>query len=186
MLKHTVLSLLLSVVLLASSACTTQLEDNIPSVTYDFDSIGLYLARGSLTKTDFEQYKVFSKNLFFECGEIKGGENIPAQQAPALLTPTQQKKIQGTATALCEVLENSNFTFAKQDPKHGIANSGQLILDLSVNGKEYKIKTSVDSISNSKSLQEKKLRRLVEAIRGSTKTPPCGLKEFYGLGSSTN
>lgn len=146
-----------------------------------FENIGLYLGRGSLSQADFEQYRVSDRVIYVECGVMKHGNNIPQAQSPFPLSKEDSFNIQKHIYGLYEALANTKFKFDKPGIGRGMADPGELIFDFSLNGKFYKIHTSVDSVSDPSTLVEIKLKQIVQSIRSATKHSLCGLKDFYGI-----
>ena len=66
------------------------------------------------------------------------------------------------------------------------ADPGKLNALIDTGKEKITIDTSLDSISSPSNEISRGLQRLVKIIRGSSGTPPCGNKQFYGLTSLNN
>jgi len=173
--------------LILCAACTnlffhTNKTDETP---LNFQSVNLYLGRGSIKQADFEQYSLFSDNIFFECGTYKHHKNLPQSQSIFQLSKEAQLDINQKLSTLYNVLAESNFKFKSAGSGIGMADPGVLELSFSHDEKDFKIRTSFDSIVAPQSLAEIKTKHLIKSIRGAIKASPCGLNDFYGLGKTS-
>jgi|GEM_PF-3283408 len=155
------------------------------------DSVELYLARGSLMGAEFEQFKLFGQQLYYECGEIKGGRQHPMTQNIAELSAGQLEALKLKAYALLKELRDNKPRFEEAEKSLGFAGPGQLYATVIFNNQPLHVKTALDSISTPSSEAAALLGRLAIELRRQAQELEggrtlCGNAAFYGLGTATS
>lgn len=137
----------------------------------------LFLRHGSLSASEFEQYKFQKNSIFFECGEVQGEKKI--------IVGDSLSEISGADTSRLNFLLNQvSITSAKLSKNTSMYSRDPGIIQLTVidSMKSREITISLDSITHSQDGLELVLREISERIRGLNRNDICGNKSFFGLG----
>jgi len=171
------------VILFASSACGL-LEQTPPAPRLSVDTLDLYLSRASLLQTDYEQYKISPPYLIMECGVVRKGRHTAAQQKTVSLDDEAGQRLLEPVYELAALLQKESHQFAEPGKNSGMADPGQLFLDLRTkDGANLSIRSSVDWVGAPRSSYERKLLDAVRRLRGAAGQPPCGMADFSGIGA---
>jgi hypothetical protein len=152
---------------------------NPPAVNVSYE---LYMARASLTGTEYEQYKLLPMGLYHECGLIRRGRSVVTQQGILTLPQSARSEMATLISGLSErVLSNPPDHMPAPGNNADMFDPGKYLLTGFVDGKPLSIKTSFDAVVNGGSEMEQVMARLAETARGVSETPPCKNIEFFGL-----
>lgn len=157
-------------------------EQASPEIDPSTVSFGMYLQRGGLGGSEFEQYKTLSDSLFVECGDIsKGRVNSEYQR---VLEVDSQKLIVAKQRVARFVTQYKSISSAQYDSPGmggGFSDPGKCTVRLRAGERSLEIKTSLDWVERSRDEVSRELRHLVEVIRGLPSNTLCENKDFYGL-----
>jgi hypothetical protein len=180
-LKASALTMALVAVLMSGCGSTA------PTPTAPTDSSGpisveVFLSRGSLNGTDFEQYKFNGPNLYYECGKIARGRYASQQQEFIAVNTETSTALSARLQDLHAIAERSPAPLDPPGKSNGMFDPGQATFAFTGSSGTKELRTSLDGIVNSASSVPGKLQRLAVALRGIPPASPCGNAEFYGLG----
>ena len=145
-------------------------------------SYELYMARASLTGTEYEQYKLLPMGMYQECGILRRGRSVVTQQDILALPQSVRGKMAALFAALSErMLSNPPENMPTPGNNADMFDPGKFLLTGFTDGKPLSIKTSFDAVVNGSSEIEQVMARLAETARGVSETPPCKNVEFFGL-----
>ncbi len=184
--KLTLISVLITCSSLFFTACSGSDAPQHPGLkptNFNVDYVEIYLGRSSISSADFEQYKLSGKNLFQECGIVRSGKFTPKYQKIHALTDNAYTSIMDAVWDLLN-LSQQGSAYDKPGTAEQFYDPGKLLVTIKGNRNTLKIETSVDSVSNPKSLPEKALNSLVKLTRGSGQADACGNGGFYGIGAT--
>ena len=164
-------------------ACSSQEVSSAPppvppeSVNY----IELFMSRASATQAEFEQYKVSEGGIFVECGEVVRGRPKPRTQdfRPASLDVLDA--LAPLAKDVGAIIKKENPSLDPPSPGDSMFDAGVVTLAVGIGSDKVDISTSVNAIANAVNPPERKIRRLVQAIREATGNDDCGKNSFYGI-----
>lgn len=174
----------LSALAMAIAGCTSTHVASSGTV----DSLDLYLARASLLQVDFEQYKLNGSRLYSECGQIRNGRHITLDQQFATIEPAQKDLLAQQVFNLSQRHTGRKRSLPPPGDARGFADPGQIFLQMQVNGEKTELRTSVDDISDPKTIEAGAVKALAVQIRALTASAPatgrtCGYGSFYGIPS---
>lgn len=150
-----------------------------PAVNFSYE---LYIARASLTGTEYEQYKLLPMGIYQECGLIRRGRSVVGQQGILTLPQSARAEMATLISALSErMLSNPPEHMPTPGTNADMFDPGKFLLTGYADGKPLSIKTSFDAVVNGSSELEQAMARLAETARGVSETPPCKNIEFFGL-----
>jgi len=162
--------------------CST-VESSAPAAEVSAIFYQFYLTRSSMQSTEFEQYKLTPRGLYYECGVIHRGrpevrsQGIQVLEAERLLASRElAQKISTEMDVTPRPLLDPPGTNA------GFADPGKFLLILTSGGREVEIKTSLDGVEKARRKVEAHAKSFAETVRGSIPTPLCGNHDFYGIG----
>jgi len=147
-------------------------------------SAEVYLARSSISTVEFEQFKLFQGKLYKECGLIKRGRFAPDTQDLASLPAEAALSLEQQISDLANYLKANKEAPPKAGTNKGFADPGQVNLSLDSEAGKFSVKTSVDAVSNAEIPLTRKIKRLVESMRGEAGGKLCGNTEFFGIAAS--
>lgn len=153
-----------------------------PPPPHTLETLSLYLSRTSLLQTDYEQYKVSVPYLVMECGVIRRGKHVAAKQETIELDEDLQLRLSAPLWELLALLQGSGHRYPEPGKNSGMADPGQLFIEIVSDAGATAIRTSLDAVSAPRSPYERKLLEAVRHVRGLPAGPPCGMKDFYGIG----
>jgi len=174
-----------SVLLIASlcflcSACSPRAE--IQPLPAQIADIELFMSRGSLSKMEFETYKLQGDSLFVECGPVVGGRFQANQQEFIALGQEGSDALFESARSAIELYNSRDWLLDEPGRSNSFFDPGQFYLTAALkDGTNITLKTSLDTISEPKSRLTSELRELAIMLRGSIGSPPCSNRSFYGL-----
>ena len=152
---------------------------NPPTVNVSYE---LYMARASLTGTEYEQYKLLPMGIYQECGIIRRGRSVVTQQGILTLPQSARADMTMLISALSErMLSNPPEHMPEPGNNADMFDPGKFLLTGFADGKPLSIKTSFDAVVNGSSEMEQVMARLAETARGISEEPPCKNTEFFGL-----
>lgn len=179
--------LLVSTCIIALSGCSL-LFDRAPEAEIDLSPVSyqLYLTRSSLESTDFEQYKLLSTGLFFECGSIHRGRSDTKDQGIWQIDP---EALRATQQAAFKILEHMKQMKRDSPPavdvpgtNAGLADPGKFLLTVRSGDATAELKTSLDYVERDQAIIAGDAKRFAQLLRSSLAQPPCGNWDFYGIG----
>ncbi|RMG44431.1 MAG: hypothetical protein D6719_01875 [Candidatus Dadabacteria bacterium] len=142
------------------------------------------MSRKELSRTPFEQIKLSENTLFKECGNIKRGRFYATEQEVTFVTVTQRDRLDSLAAELRIYLKTHTFRPERPGDNSSLFDPGRLSLSVEYkDGETVSFETSLDSVSNASRGSEKRIKKLVSALRGAAGGILCGRKEFFGIGS---
>ena len=169
------------VFLLLLSGCSTSTPQPPPPHS-SVQASEVFLSRGSLTGTSFEQYKLTAGQLYYECGTMNRNRYAASEQDLLQLSPEAEGAIQDLARSFDTLFGQPPPRLDPPGNSNGVFDPGQASFVVS-NGKETReIRTSLDTIANASSPLPGRLKRFVMALRGAVPKEPCGSSAFFGLG----
>ncbi len=162
--------------------CSTNQQPEVSSTNIpQAISANLYLSRGSIWKApEFEQLAIKSDKLLSECGITKGDRTLVAQQNMITIPEDRLRELKSLAGNFSESIKNYGLKFEPAAKKERFFDGGKLLISLSIDGTATTVETTVDSIAEPSSPQEKALAKLVSGIRGEAPTL-CGNPTFFGI-----
>ncbi|MDZ4787073.1 MAG: hypothetical protein SGJ02_13455 [bacterium] len=173
-----IFSILILFAFLPGCSTNSSLSKDLESKNFIFDIV---IARSSASNpADFEQYKLIKNTIFQECGNIKKGQFISKTQELATITADQRSSLLFNANNLLSVISENGNKFQAPSTKFRFFDPGVITISFSIDNSETSINTSVDSISEPSTLQEKATLKFVEEIRKLSLTK-CGNQNFYGI-----
>lgn len=169
----------ITIFLLALTACSSdEAPPPPPAVKAPSNlNLALFLRRGSLVSSDFEQYTIQKNSLFAECGIMQGEKKVVLEDT---LIPLADKDLDKLTYLVNQVSE----TKAKLEPRgsgRGIFDPGVYQLTINSTAKKRDIITSLDVVRNATESLEGALREIAERTRGIVEKKQCGNQVFYGI-----
>ena len=154
---------------------------SLEHVTLDF-----YVSRATLTRTEFEQFKLNGEMLFSECGLVLGGRQSPQQNKLKRLSDEESASLLENINKVLEFSAKHNLNLDPPASSTSMFDAGQFILKISRDSGSEEIKTTLDSVvSGSKTSLEnlKKLARSIReaAMRSHESHTLCGNRRFHEL-----
>ena len=148
--------------------------------------LDLYLARASLAKAEFEQYRLSGPRLYVECGEFRNGRNVADQQSFVSLDQKTLDAVSRQAATVFNKMKDSSRALPLPGKAHGFADPGQALVAIEADGGKVDIKTSVDELSSPLTSDAESIYSLVVLIRNAAlsanqEKPLCGNSSFYGI-----
>ena len=167
-----------------TSACSFTRHEPEPNA--ELTCLEIYLARGALDRSEFEHYKLFGKDLYIECGEVKRGRHKVVFQTLLPVPPGQQTELDAESYRVYRVAESGGLSLAAPGKAQGFADPGHVLITVGFDGKEKDLKTSLDSLVNQEGAHASELGRFASFIRSFARralggAPLCGNGTFYGL-----
>ena len=157
-----------------------QQNDNL-----NIDSVDLYVSRASLTRTEFEQYKITKQKFYYECGKINGSMPKPEVQNVKNLSLNDYSQISKLASDIVNFQNRHELNLDKEGKSTSMFDAGQFILTISAGAKPVEIKTSLDSITSATKTSENYLKLIAKKIREialiNSGSSLCGNRKFYEL-----
>ena len=153
----------------------------------EFTELSLFLSRKSLSKTEFEQFTLNNKKeLFVECGRIKGGRHLPIIQELGVISQNKYSEIQKSLTMAIQDKPLHSTTFESPGDNDSLFDPGKFIFNYSTKESKEEAKTSLDAIADADNKVELALLSLTSLIRKNSQTvagnePLCGNHSFYGI-----
>jgi hypothetical protein len=151
-------------------------------------SLRLYLAKGSFSTTEFEQFSLSSNSLFFECGKIRRGKNIPESQGIVSLEGATSSEIVLLGMEILGRAATSDpLSLAEPGNLKGFMDSGKVVLNLSTkDNRTAEINTGLNQVSEPLTSLERSLLKLSKLLRAQVKNSRgsdilCGNDIFFGI-----
>lgn len=151
-------------------------------------SVRLYLAKGSFATTEFEQFSLSGNSLFFECGKIQRGKNIPAAQG--IITLNNEGASELILMGM-EILGRASvsdpLSLATPGDLRGFADSGKIILNLQTkDNKSAQLNTGLNEVAEPATILERNILKLTQTLRAQVKEKRgseglCGNESFFGI-----
>ncbi|GEM_PF-6437542 len=163
------------VLLLVSCSSTTPPLPETPKPKYQH--VSLFLRKGTLTGSFFEQYTLQGEKLFTECGEMQGEKKVVLEDE---LVNVDKEKLDTISPLITQLA----ITNAKLEPKgsgRGFFDSGIAQIIITDDQKSRDITTSTNSVQGQHSGIEGAINDLIEKTRGLSPTVMCGNKNFFGF-----
>lgn len=161
------------------SACATQTPPATESESFEF--LELYLSRGSLSTTEFEQYKISPGGIFIECGELKGGRAIPTSQEFKRYEEGTFSEIRKRAHEALTYLNTHTNSFEPPGKTSSLFDPGQFLLTISFGKEKKEVRTSVNAVSQELDVPTSMIKKLTQAVRKTVNADVCGKASFYGI-----
>lgn len=146
------------------------------------------MSRGSLTGTDFEQFKLLEGGqLFVECGVAKGGRFIPSYQTLDTLSPNNRASVEEQISVLLSTSTYRNNAFDSPGKSNSLFDPGKFELSFRMaergERKAIDIKTSLDAVSDPTDKAEQALLKIAKLFREGVSTTDalCKNRDFYGI-----
>lgn len=159
-----------------------------PQNTSFISSLRLYLAKGSFSSTEFEQFSVSGTSLFYECGKIRRGRNIPESQGIIKLEDQNSADIILLGMEILGRASTSDpLSLAEPGDLQGFADTGKVVLNLTTkDNKAAQITNGLTEVSDPLTALERSLLKLSVLLRAEVKNAkgPDGLCEneiFFGI-----
>jgi hypothetical protein len=147
---------------------------------YSISQIDITLVRGALEGEEFENYTASRGKLFRECGRMRSGRYYPAYQN---ITPLKRQYVYPFLQSADDLIDALNDSPSWAKPGNlggGLGDPGIIRVKIRAEEGVYSIDTSVDGVANPSSVAEKRLKRVIEVLRGAS-GKICQNKTFYGL-----
>lgn len=149
-------------------------------------SIELYLSRASVSKSEFEQFKVTNEHIYVECGKIAGGRQSAQYQELSPLSQVDQNEIHDLTSTIVDFSNSHTLHLDQAGNSDIFYDPGQFILKLEGPSNKILIKTSLDSIASASKTSEDNLKKLAIKLRESAKKASnsgnlCGNNKFFDL-----
>ena len=171
---------ILTIFLLTLVACSSQEpaqpNSEAPKNGPDLNA-SLFLRRGSLVSSDFEQYTIQKGSIFMECGAMQGEKKVVVEDSLVSLQGKNTEK-------LSYLINQVGNTRAKLEPKgsgRGVFDPGVYQLSITDPQKTREVTTSLDVVRNGTEGLEGALREIAERMRGFSEKKLCDNGVFYGL-----
>lgn len=145
-------------------------------------SMELFYSRSSWNETEFEQFQLVGGKLFQECGEIRHGRYLAKEQKIKPLTSESTETLQTRLDKIARYMLENSPSFDDPGDNVGLADPGVFSFRAKYGSDQVEIETSYDSISAPSSYAEKRLKKVVQAVRASAGGILCGNASFYGIG----
>lgn len=171
-----------TVLILFSASCSSVSapERELEGANY---SLEVYMVRASMAGADFEQYKVLPTGLYQECGMIRRGRSVTAQQNIIPLSGEVRGEVGGILKALTEQLtQQPSTTLPSPSDAVDMFDPGKFAFIATVDGEKINFTTTFDEIVNGEDEFRQAVVRLTELLRGVPSEPPCKNTDFYGMG----
>ena len=173
--------------LLCLSGCSAAVED-LPPAPAGVLRAEIYLARASLFKAEFEQFKVSANRVYSECGEIRRGRPVPFSQEFVSLDSALADSLQQQLSSVYAALNRQKPDLPGPGKAEGFADPGQVILSIESENGRVEARTSVDETSAAGGGELLQIRRFAVSVRKLVadalgRRALCGNSEFYGIGS---
>lgn len=172
-MKNTIL--LMTCVIFFSCGSPPAPKPEVPKPKYQH--VSLFLRKGALTGSFFEQYTLQGDKLFTECGEMQGERKVVLEDQ--LVTVTTEK-LEG----LLPIVGQLSITNAKLEPRGsgtGFFDTGVVQIIITDDEKSRDITTSANSVLDQQSGIRGAINDVVEKMRGMSPTVMCGNKNFFGF-----
>jgi hypothetical protein len=151
-------------------------------IDYSTVSFSLYLQRGGLGGSEFEQYKTLSDSLFVECGDISKGRVSSEYQSVLAIDSQELAEVKKRIARYINKYDSiSSDQYDAPGMEGGFSDPGKCIVRLRAGERSLEIKTSLDWVERSRDELSRELRHVVELIRGLPSNSLCENKDFYGL-----
>ena len=161
-------------------ACSSTID--LTPLAAELVDVELFMSRGSLTRSDFETYKLQDDSLFVEYGPIVGGRFKPSSQDFITLTEELQAQLAASARESIELHTSREWMLDEPGRANSFADPGQYFLTVTLeDGSKHTLRTSLDTVSEPSSALTRQLRDFAIALRASAPEAPCGNREFYGI-----
>lgn len=165
------------------TGCTLLSEENEPPSSHETAAppftgrLKVYLSRGSLTNTDFEQYAVTNATLYAECGTVIRGRFKPTDTAIGKLAEEQLLALGSLAVSLSPLFDPAGGALPPPGESVGVFDPGMVELTTA----SGRVATSLDAVADIDDSRLRPLKALVEQLRALVPEPLCGNTDFYGL-----
>jgi hypothetical protein len=144
------------------------------------ERLDVSLVRGSLDGEEFENYTISFGRLFRECGRTRSGRYYPSYHNMSPLRRASVPAFLEAADELVEILQDSPKFTEPGIFGGGLADPGIVKILIRADGRTYNIETSVDGVANPSNEEERKLKTLIEIVRGASEEL-CRNRTFYGI-----
>lgn len=168
--------------LIASFALASCASPYFSGNPIDIDSAEIFFSRSSLTKTEFEHYRLGKSDLFYECGEIHRGSFLEDEQELAPIDEERLRKISEGFGDIADYLAQNYPTqiLIREGNDSGFADPGRFEISLQ-GSRTLELKGAFDPVADRQGLLEEKLFRVARLLRGIPEKPPCGNRDFFGI-----
>jgi hypothetical protein len=148
-------------------------------------SIELYISRASLSRAEFEQYKISRNRIFNECGKVYGGRQTSEQQNLVKLDDKDLSEINELAGNILAFNKKHELNLDKPGTSTSMYDAGQFNLKIQQDSGTTEIKTSLDSVTTASKTSEDNLAKLAKKLRqlalDNSNQSLCGNRRFYDL-----
>lgn len=148
-------------------------------------SIDLYLSRASLTRTEFEQFKVSNNRLFIECGKVNGGKQAAEYQKFIDLDSSDLEEIKALSDTVVEFSRTHELMLDKPGSGSSMFDAGQFLLKIQLKDGTNELNTSLNSVTSGSKTALKNLLSLAQKIREialeESDEMLCTNRRFYEL-----
>lgn len=151
-------------------------------------SVRVYMAKGTFASTEFEQFSLSKNALFFECGKLIRGKNIPAAQGVIPLEDSSSSDIVMLAMEILGRASLSDPLSLQQSEKiKSFGGSGKVILNLQTkNNKSAQMVLPLNEITEPFTELERNVLKLAVMLRTAVKDlrgdeSICENEEFHGI-----
>jgi hypothetical protein len=169
----------------SSDAGSESFNSPSPSIV---SSARLYLAKGSFSSTEFEQFSLSGNSLFFECGKILRGKNIPEKQGVVTLEAENSSEIMLLGLEILgRASVNNPLSLSEPGDLKGFADSGRIVLNLTTkDNKTAELNSALLEVSEPTTALEHSLLKFSVALRAAIKEARgdqelCGNESFFGI-----
>lgn len=157
------------------------------SAEHSIDGLMISYNRSTLGRTDYEQYRLASDKLIWECGRISAGRYNPQTQRIATVSPEKVATIKSIGAQIHRLVTEKGATFSRPGTTPEFFDPGQYTLTLEQPTTPATVKTTFDSVAIPQANREHLLNKLTLAVRSVVVDEvPCGIKEFYLLAPPRN
>lgn len=172
---------LMKIFLLISSIILTSCSSESPPIPEapkpKHQHVSLFLRKGALTGSFFEQYTLQGDKLFTECGEMQGERKVVLEDELATVSPDKLAE-------LLPIIYQLSITNAKLEPRgsgSGFFDTGVVQIIITDDEKSRDITTSANSVQDQQSGIRGAINDVVEKMRGLSPSVMCGNKNFFGF-----
>lgn len=168
--------------LLSESVFSKSEETTLPRAHTTDGSFTVYLQKGGLGDTEFEQYKLLPIGVFVECGKVVKGRFNAEYQKIIEVHPDTLNALRSNVSSYVQ----AHAKLSKDDVDapgsgSGFTDSGRCEVMLSSSGDSVIVETSVNWVQSARTRASRELRALIEEIRDLPENSLCGNRSFYGL-----
>lgn len=161
--------------------CSSSAREDVDRSGPPYRYVEIYMVRSSVTRAEFEHFKIVSSRLFFECGTISGGKPVADENRILPLALEQYQSIESSLASVEDYYREYNPRGAKEGSASDFADPGVFELTMENAAGKIAFRSSFDSIVNEDGTFENDLNELVHQIRKLVGSAGCNNETFFGM-----